>query len=683
MTTTTLPITTTTTITWTYTDSTGSSSTQTQDVVIQDTDPPLADSASLPQLTAQCELTALTPPTATDNCDGAITGVTTTTLPITTTTTITWTYTDSTGNLSTQTQDVVIQDTDPPLADSASLPQLTAQCELTALTPPTATDNCDGAITGVTTTTLPITTTTTITWTYTDSTGNSSTQTQDVVIQDTDPPLADSASLPQLTAQCELTALTPPTATDNCDGAITGVTTTTLPITTTTTITWTYTDSTGNSSTQTQDVVIQDTDPPLADSASLPQLTAQCELTALTPPTATDNCDGAITGVTTTTLPITTTTTITWTYTDSTGNSSTQTQDVVIQDTDPPLADSASLPQLTAQCELTALTPPTATDNCDGAITGVTTTTLPITTTTTITWTYTDSTGSSSTQTQDVVIQDTDPPLADSASLPQLTAQCELTALTPPTATDNCDGAITGVTTTTLPITTTTTITWTYTDSTGSSSTQTQDVVIQDTDPPLADSASLPQLTAQCELTALTPPTATDNCDGAITGVTTTTLPITTTTTITWTYTDSTGSSSTQTQDVVIQDTDPPLADSASLPQLTAQCELTALTPPTATDNCDGAITGVTTTTLPITTTTTITWTYTDSTGNLSTQTQDVVIQDTDPPLADSASLPQLTAQCELTALTPPTATDNCDGAITGVTTTTLPITTTTTITWT
>ena len=153
---------------------------------------------------------------------------------------------------------ISFQDTDPPLADLALLPQLTAQCEYTtALTAPTATDNCDGAITGVTTTTLPITASTTITWTYTDLAGNSSTQTQDVVIQDTDPPLADLALLPQLTAQCEYTtALTPPTATDNCDGAITGVTTTTLPITASTTITWTYTDLAGNSSTQDQDVVI-------------------------------------------------------------------------------------------------------------------------------------------------------------------------------------------------------------------------------------------------------------------------------------------------------------------------------------------------------------------------------------------------------------------------------------------
>ena len=75
-----------------------------------------------------------------------------------------------------------------PLADLDPLPQLTEQCELTALTAPTATDNCDGIITGVTTTTLPITASTTITWTYTDLSGNSSTQTQDVVIFYLPPP---------------------------------------------------------------------------------------------------------------------------------------------------------------------------------------------------------------------------------------------------------------------------------------------------------------------------------------------------------------------------------------------------------------------------------------------------------------------------------------------------------------
>ena len=81
---------------------------------------------------------------------------------------------------------------DPPVPDSASLAQLTAQCEYTTpLDAPIATDNCDGIVPGQTTTTLPITASTTITWTFTDSAGNSSTQTQDVIIQDTDPPTGD------------------------------------------------------------------------------------------------------------------------------------------------------------------------------------------------------------------------------------------------------------------------------------------------------------------------------------------------------------------------------------------------------------------------------------------------------------------------------------------------------------
>ena len=58
--------------------------------------------------------------------------------------------------------------------------------------------------------------------------------------------------------------------------------------------------------------------------------------------TATDNCDGTITGLTTTTLPITTSTTITWSYTDIAGNSNTQTQEVVIQGIVPELEDGTS-----------------------------------------------------------------------------------------------------------------------------------------------------------------------------------------------------------------------------------------------------------------------------------------------------------------------------------------------------
>ena len=135
---------------------------------------------------------SLTAPTATDNCSGSITGTTTTAFPITAqgVTEVTWTYVDAEGNISTQTQNVIIEDTIAPVADLATLADVTAECSVDSLTAPTATDNCSGAITGTTTTAFPVTAqgTTVVTWTFTDANGNISTQTQNVVITDKTPP---------------------------------------------------------------------------------------------------------------------------------------------------------------------------------------------------------------------------------------------------------------------------------------------------------------------------------------------------------------------------------------------------------------------------------------------------------------------------------------------------------------
>ena len=680
-TTTTLPITESTTITWIYTDTAANTLTQTQEVVIADTLAPVSDTDPLADLTDQCEITSLTPPNATDNCDGQITGTTTITLPITESTTIDWIYTDSTGNSFTQTQEVIIADTIDPVHDTDPLQDLTAQCEIISLTPPTATDNCDGQITGTTTTTLPITESITIDWIYSDSSGNTIIQTQEVVIADTIAPVANINPLPNLSAQCDLNELVPPTATDNCDGQITGTTTTTLPITESTTIDWIYIDSTGNSFTQTQEVTIEDTTSPVPDENTLLDLSAQCEISELISPIATDNCDGQITGTTTITLPITESTIIDWIFTDLAGNSTTQTQNVVIEDTLPPVPDLDSLPDLSAECEITSLTSPIASDNCDSQITAITVTTLPISESTTIIWIYSDSAGNVSTQTQEVIILDTNGPEIDLNELPDLTAQCEITSLTPPTATDNCDGQISATTTTTLPITESTTIDWVYTDSTGNLVSQSQEIIIDDTQLPIVIIDNLTTLIVECQLDNLTPPTATDNCDGQITATTTTTLPITESITVDWTYTDSSGNTITQSQEVVIVDSIAPTPNLDLLPDLSAQCEITELAAPTASD-CDGQITGITTTSLPITESTTIDWIYTDSSGNTITQSQTVVISDITAPVPDTSLIADINAQCEITTLIAPTATDNCDGQITGTTTISLPITESITINW-
>ena len=93
---------------------------------------------------------------------------------------------DNEGNISTQTQNVIIDDVSAPVTDVADLEDVTAECSVDSLTVPTATDNCSGTINGTTTTFFPITAqgTTVVTWSFTDSSGNTSTQTQNVIIDD-------------------------------------------------------------------------------------------------------------------------------------------------------------------------------------------------------------------------------------------------------------------------------------------------------------------------------------------------------------------------------------------------------------------------------------------------------------------------------------------------------------------
>lgn len=78
---------------------------------------------------------------------------------------------------------------------------------------------------------------------------------------------------------------------------------------------------------------------------------------------------------------------------------------------------------------------------------------------------------------------------------------------------------------------------------------------------------------------------------------------------------------------VIIDDIVAPVPDVAALPDVDDACEVT-LSVPSATDACEGSITGTTTTTFPITTPglTVVTWTYDDGNGNISTQDQNVNI---------------------------------------------------------
>jgi len=638
---------------WTFNDGNGNTSTVNQTVIVQDTAAPVVP--VLADVTGQCSATA-TVPTTTDGCSATvITGTTNDPLTYNTqgTFVIHWSFNDGNGNITTANQTVIVDDTTAPAVPT--LANVTGQCSATA-TPPTTTDNCSGTITGTTTNPLTYNTqgTFTITWTFNDGNGNTSTATQTVIVDDTIAPVV--SELATITGECSATA-TPPTTTDNCSGTL--VATTNDPLTYNTQgtfiIHWTFNDGNGNTSTVNQTVIIDDVTAPVVP--TLADVTGQCSATAV-PPTTTDNCAGTIAATTTDPLTYTAqgTFVIHWTFNDGNGNTSTVNQNVVVDNTTPPTIP--VLADVTGQCSATA-TPPTTTNSCSGAtVTGTTTDPLVYNNqgTFVITWTFNDGNGNTVTATQNVIVDDTTAPVVP--TLANVTGECSATA-TPPSTTDNCSGTIVGTTNDPLVYNNqgTFTITWTFNDGNGNISTATQTVIVDDVTAPVVPTVA--DVTGECSACAVAP-TTTDNCAGTLTATTQDALCYETqgTHVITWTFNDGNGNTSTVTQNVIIDDVTAPVVP--TLADVTGQCSACAVAP-TTTDNCGGTITGTTTDALCYTEqgTFVITWTFNDGNGNTSTATQNVIIDNTTPPVIPA--LADVTGQCSACAVAP-TTTNSCTG---------------------
>lgn len=140
-------------------------------------------------------------------------------------------------------------------------------------------------------------------------------------------------------------------------------------------------------------------------------------------------------------------------------------------------------------------------------------------------------------------------------------------------------------------------------------------------------------------------------------------------TTVTLTVTDNHGASSSCMAVVTVNDTTAPVPNAASLPDVTGQCSANLPAAPTATDACDGAITGVPDQTGPFGEGDyTITWTFTDSKTNSSTQTQAVHVHDTTAPSITCPSpitVDATSAAGAVVTYPTPTAIDNCGGPVT------------------
>ena len=253
--------------TWTASDSSGNTSSATQVISVGDTTPP--------SLTVPADVLAEATGTRTELGFGAgLASDNSSKAPSVTndapvdgfllgTTTVTWTATDISGNSTSATQTVVVQDTTPPSIDPPTNATFESTTVLTRVTlsPPAVTDAVDpqpllsndapseGFPVGVTV----------VTWTATDFSGNSSTAEQIVTFEDTTPPVLTVPADIETGATGVLTvvALGTASATDLVDPS--PVIANDAPASFavgTTLVTWTATDSSGNSSSAVQQVVI-------------------------------------------------------------------------------------------------------------------------------------------------------------------------------------------------------------------------------------------------------------------------------------------------------------------------------------------------------------------------------------------------------------------------------------------
>ena len=261
------------------------------------------------------------------------------------TTDITWIATDGVGNTASCSFKVVVVDNENPNITCNVVDTLTVAVDLGVCSykntsssfDPTITDNCSawgtyvlsGATSGTGTTLVNVIFNhglTKVDWTAQDSSGNVVNCSYHVLVVDTQAPTT-LAVLAPISFEC---TVTPPTAVDNCDGLITG-TTTTVFTQGVHNVTWTFVDAAGNISTASQQVTVDDITKPVAP--VLADLTGECSVT-VSVPTAIDNCVGNVIATTTDPLiyNLQGTYFVHWRFDDGNGNILDTVQKVIVKD---------------------------------------------------------------------------------------------------------------------------------------------------------------------------------------------------------------------------------------------------------------------------------------------------------------------------------------------------------------
>ena len=674
--------------TFTATDDCGNTTFATQTITVEDTTAP--EFTSVPSdYTVECsDEMPMDDATASDNCSAVSITVESETIAGDAagnyTIVRTFTATDESGNSTSASQTITVEDTTAP---ELSIPaDYTAECsDELILDDATATDNCGEVTIEVsseeTAGDCDGSYTVTRTFTATDDAGNSSSATQTITVEDTTAP--EFTSVPSdYTVECsDEMPMDDATASDNCSDVSITVESETIAGDAagnyTIVRTFTATDACGNSTSASQTITVEDTTAP---ELSIPaDYTAECsDELILDDATATDNCGEVTIEVsseeTAGDCDGSYTVTRTFTATDDAGNSSSATQTITVEDTTAP--EFTSVPSdYTVECsDEMPMDDATASDNCSEVSITVESETIAGDAagnyTIVRTFTATDACGNSTSASQTITVEDTTAP---ELSIPaDYTAECsDELILDDATATDNCGEVTIEVsseeTAGDCDGSYTVTRTFTATDDAGNSSSATQTITVEDTTAP--EFTSVPSdYTVECsDEMPMDDATASDNCSEVSITVESETIAGDAagnyTIVRTFTATDACGNSTSASQTITVEDTTAP---ELSIPaDYTAECsDELILDDATATDNCGEVTIEVsseeTAGDCDGSYTVTRTFTATDDAGNSTSATQTITVEDTTAP--EFTSVPSdYTVECsDEMPMDDATASDNC-----------------------
>ena len=645
-------------ITYTAVDRPGNVGTATRTVIVEDTTAPVITVNGSSPVTHELGSTYTDAGASASDLSGPITVTTNGTVNSNAVGSYVLTYiaTDPSGNTATASRTINVVDTTAPTVTVTGDNPATVELGTTYTDAGATATDASGTVTVVTSGSVDTDTvgSYTLTYTSTDASGNAGTATRTVSVVDTTAPEITVTGDNPATHEFGTTYTDAGATATDASGAITVETNGEVNADVGSYIlTYVASDASGNTATATRTVNVVDTTPPVITVLGENPATVEYGSNYVDAgATATDLRDGAVT-VTSSSVSSTTTIgeqTITYTATDAAGNTATATRTINVVDTSGPVITILGDDPVTVEYGSDYVDAgATATDLQDGTVTVVTTSN---TSTTTlglqyIFYTATDSSGNETQVYRTLNVVDTTGPVITITGENPVTVEYGSDYVDAgATAVDARDGAVSVTTSSTSSSTVMgeQTITYTATDSLGNTTTATRTINVVDTTGPVITILGDNPVTLEWGDDYVDAgATATDLRDGAVSVTTSSTSSSFEVgqQTITYTATDAAGNTTTATRIINVVDTIPPvitiLGDNPASSELGSDYTDAGAT---ATDNRDGAIDVVVTSTSSENTLGTqyVFYTATDAAGNETQVVRTVNIIDTTDPVFTSGN---------------------------------------------